>query len=616
MGHGTAKAGNPGLGDGIVVGDGARGQPVFEERTLGVRQHQLQGLAALVVGVVQEGEGDRLAGLARSEGERAARRRVVQPGRRRAVVRCPVHIHPPRCGRRERYGERDRTRGLRRRGIGDTEGRPCGLRPAGRAAARAAAQTGLPRVRPPARPGRVPCANTHGVGVGVDAALAVPLRPHVAGNAKTRPHTVPRCPPAPAGAGVVVGHVVAGGPGRGVPLHRETGPVVPHTDVGHRVRRPGLVHRRTPLARRLGHDAAHAQVEAVGAPVAVGGRLDGVRPRIERRRQQCVAVVAPVVVLVEHPAAPPSARTQVQVVVHGGRQRNAHRRTTAQGEGVVACVTSRARRGIAALAVPVPGDGAVPGEPLHAGIADRRRGRGRHAGRRRVPPCARTVGILRPHPHGDGRAAGDAVPVLARIAAVAGDRHARARVVPRRPCGPAAAGVVVGHVVAGGPHRGVPAHRETAPAAGDADVLHRRRQARHRDRPADPGARRAPPLIGSKAGPAPPDRPDPGRHAVAGLRIPAGARPRAPQVMVVIAKGDMALIHRALEVEAQECIRLGVVPGEGDGTGRRAGLAQVGGHRRRSRVRTHKIGRDPLWRVGSCPEVFRRRKDGRLVLAQ
>ena len=34
------------------------------------------------------------------------------------------------------------------------------------------------------------------------------------------------------------------------------------------------------------------------------------------------------------------------------------------------------------------------------------------------------------------------------------------------------------------------------------------------------------------------------------------------------------------------------------------------------RVRTHKIGRDPLWRVGSSPETFRRRKNGRLVLAQ
>ena len=39
-------------------------------------------------------------------------------------------------------------------------------------------------------------------------------------------------------------------------------------------------------------------------------------------------------------------------------------------------------------------------------------------------------------------------------------------------------------------------------------------------------------------------------------------------------------------------------------------------HGRSTRVRTHKIGRDPLWRVGSSPETFRRRKNGRLVLAQ
>ena len=80
--------------------------------------------------------------------------------------------------------------------------------------------------------------------------------------------------------------------------------------------------------------------------------------------------------------------------------------------------------------------------------------------------------------------------------------------------------------------RRVPRHREVGPVVGDADVLHRGRQTQGPGGPANPVALQGSPLIRFELVPAPPERPDPGRHmGHAAADGPARRRP-SPQVMV------------------------------------------------------------------------------------
>ena len=88
-------------------GDGRRTvfTRVSVSRPRGVRERQREGLLALVVGVVEDGDLDRLAGLAGLERQRAGLRRVVRVGLGAAVAGRVVDGHLRRCPAAQGHGE-------------------------------------------------------------------------------------------------------------------------------------------------------------------------------------------------------------------------------------------------------------------------------------------------------------------------------------------------------------------------------------------------------------------------------------------------------------------------------------------------------------------------------
>ena len=179
------------------VEDGTRRFPIAEERAHGIAQGQRERLPVVLHRVVDERHRDGLGGLARREGQRAARVVVVCPRRRCAVRRRVVHRDRPVCRRVERHPEPDGAVGLVRARVGHRQPRQGGGRYGGLANGGAVHGVGRAHgrtVNPQERlAGRQPLVADHIEGVG-ERNVVVTLVVVVAGGGRVLDR-VPVAPP-------------------------------------------------------------------------------------------------------------------------------------------------------------------------------------------------------------------------------------------------------------------------------------------------------------------------------------------------------------------------------------------------------------------------------------